>query len=69
MVSKKIKDLSAADLEYLEKVLHQEFKRECERSDLFRSRNKYASDNHCKQLSRLLSAVRSQMHMSKLEKW
>ena len=69
MVSKKIEELSVADLEYLDKILHKEFKRECERVDIFRSRNKYAADNHCRQLSRIMSAVRSQLQISNLEKW
>jgi tRNA A-37 threonylcarbamoyl transferase component Bud32 len=71
MVSSKIANLSDSDLMYLEKVLGKEFARQNEYSSQFKSKNGYVNQNsnESKQILRLMSAIRSQRRVARLEKW
>lgn len=69
MVSRKMADLSDKDLQYLEEVLGKEFARQIEYTSQFKAKNGYSNSNDSKQILRLMSAVRSQRRVARLEKW
>lgn len=69
MVSKKMENLSDKDLTYLEKLLSKEFKRQCDESSVFRSKNHYARSPDTAIIQRLQEAVRSQKLIQRMEKW
>ena len=70
MISRKIQDLSTADLDYLDTLLHQEFSRQAERSATWKSKNHYTDPrDQSNTLRRLMSAVHSQKQLSMLDKW
>lgn len=69
MVSKKIENLSDEDLHYLDKLLYKEFKRQCEYTSTFKSKNQYSYEDDTSRISKLRSAVQSQIKRNNMEKW
>ncbi len=70
MVTSKIAQLSETDLDYLDRLLHHEFSKQCNNSTQWKSKNhtNYPYDNS-KQLVRLMDAVRSQKKILTMPKW
>jgi len=70
MVTSKIAQLSATDLEYLDQLLHKEFSKQCNNSTQWKTKNhsNYPYDNS-KQLVRLMDAIRSQKKLVTMPKW
>ena len=69
MVSSKINALTEDDLNYLEKVLNREFKKQVEYTTVFKSKNHYDPGDNTKKLVKLLDAVHSQQKLLKMPKW
>ena len=69
MVSSKLSNLNEDDLNYLEKVLNREFKKQAEYTTVFKSKNHYDCGNNTKKLVKLLDAVHSQQKLLKMPKW
>jgi hypothetical protein len=74
MVSKKIQDLSTADLTFLEEILHKELIKESNEKSTWRAAHSYEKNDGGKgqKLSRCIDAVRSQKRVRVLttrEKW
>ena len=70
MVTSKIAQLNETDLDYLDRLLHKEFSKQCNNSTQWRTKNHsdYPYDNS-KQLVRLIDAVRSQKKILTMPKW
>lgn len=70
MVTSKIAHLSEADLDYLDKLLHQEFSRQCSNSTQWRSKNGYNDPtDRTHTLRKLMEAVQSQKKIVTMPKW
>ena len=72
MVSRKIQELSDHDLNYLEKLLGEQFAQELERDKTWEQKNKYDRPGEKKsRILRLMNAVRAQQDFKKRtsEKW
>ena len=72
MVSKKIQELSNDDLSYLEKLLGEQFAKECERDKTWVQKNNYHRPGEKKsRILRLMNAIRAQQDIKKrtAEKW
>jgi len=72
MVSRKIQDLSDHDLNYLEKLLGEQFAQELERDKTWKQKNGYHRPGEKKStILRLMNAIRAQQEIKKRtsEKW
>lgn len=70
MVTSKIAQLTEADLQYLDKLLHKEFSKQTNDSKKWRSKNGY--DYPCddtEKLRKLIDAVQSQKKLLTMPKW
>ncbi len=70
MVSSKLANLTADDLNYLDKLLHNEFSKQCNNTTQWRSKNGY--DGPCDKTStlrKLMEAVQSQKKILTMPKW
>ena len=70
MVSSKLANLTEDDLNYLDKLLHSEFSKQCNNSTQWRSKNGYNDPcDKTKQLSKIMEAVQSQKKILTMPKW
>lgn len=70
MVTSKIAQLSEAELDYLDQLLHKEFSRQCNNSTQWRSKNQYADPtDRTATLRKLMEAVQSQKKILTMPKW
>lgn len=70
MVSHKLANLTEHDLNYLDKLLHNEFSKQCNNTTQWRSKNGY--DGPCDETStlrKLMEAVQSQKKILTMPKW
>lgn len=70
MVASKISQLNESDLDYLDKLLHQEFSRQCNSSTQWKSKNGYKDPlDKTATLRKLMEAVQSQKRVVTMPKW
>ena len=69
MVSNKINSLTSEDLNYLEKLLKQEFKKQSDYVTVFKGKNHYNPGDNTKKLLKLLDAVHGQQKLLNMPKW
>jgi hypothetical protein len=70
MVTSKIEQLSEDDLNYLDKLLHKEFSRQCSNSTQWQSKNGYKDPtDRTATLRKLMEAVQSQKKILTMPKW
>ena len=70
MVSRRIQELSEADLTYLEKLLGEKFAEQLEADQTWASKNHYdRPGNKKKQILRIMDAIRSQKRLKSVAKW
>ena len=70
MVTSKIAQLSEADLDYLDQLLHKEFSRQCNNTTQWQSKNHYKDPmDRISTLRKLMEAVQSQKKILTMPKW
>lgn len=70
MVSSKLANLTEDDLNYLDKLLHSEFSKQCNNSTQWRSKNHYNDPcDNTEKLRKLMEAVQSQRKLLTMPKW
>lgn len=70
MVSRKMQELSEADLTYLEKLLGEKFAEQLEADQTWTTKNHYdRPGNKKKQILRIMDAIRSQKRIKNVAKW
>lgn len=70
MVTSKIAQLSESELDYLDRLLHKEFSRQCNNSTAWRTKNRYNDPcDSTATLRKLMEAVQSQKRLTSMPKW
>ena len=69
MVSNKIENLTNEDLDYLDKILQKELRRQQSESEVFKAKNGYTGGTGTNRISKLRDAFRSQKNLKNMPKW
>ena len=69
MVSNKVENLTNEDLDYLDKILQKELRRQQSESEVFKAKNGYAGGTATNRISKLRDAFRSQKNLKNMPKW
>lgn len=69
MVSQKIENLTNEDLDYLDKLLQKELRKQQDYQHEFKTKNKYQGNDGSQRINKLRDAFRTQKNLRNMDKW